>query len=239
MIFRETHVARLFDIHSPFGSVSLLYYNRVMGFVRFSCIGALIALIHLWAAPASDAQQFLSCQNDSASPATLTGSLPIVSPSRALEVISSSSIKEEFDRLSATFATRGMRQARSVHISDSAVPNAFINREKKLFITSALVDLVGDLDQLRYVLAHEMAHIALGHGTQHGQSAEADADVLALSILEQRGVNPCSAPRTLQTLRSRHPLYERQLRSRLRALDQALDGRCDEITSRDSQSSLY
>lgn len=85
--------------------------------------------------------------------------------------------------------------------SDSGL-NAYANRNG-VTVSRPLVDLAGTQDQLALVVAHEMAHLLLGH-TRHGASAaiaqgdgaggeERAADRLGLYLLARAGYQPRDA----------------------------------------------
>jgi Zn-dependent protease with chaperone function len=131
-----------------------------------------------------------------------------------------------FDKISAHYATLGHTQAQSLRISDSLAPNAFIRHRTEVVLTRALVARVTDESELAFILAHEMAHVALGHGVHGGVSAEVEADALALRVVTALNFNPCSGSNVLERLGSPAKITLVSITPRLHALhDQTVD-RC-------------
>jgi hypothetical protein len=64
------------------------------------------------------------------------------------------------------------------------------------------VDTELDMDDLRFVEAHEIAHLMLGHsGTERYDEDEIDADLVAYLLLKRKGL---STKRLVDTFEERH-----------------------------------
>lgn len=131
-----------------------------------------------------------------------------------------------FDRIAAHYSTLGHTRATSLRIIDSPAPNAFIRHRNEVVLTRALVARVTDESELAFILAHEMAHVALGHGVHGGISAEVEADAMALQVVTALDFNPCSGSNVLERLGSPAQVTLVSVTPRLHALhDQTVD-RC-------------
>jgi Zn-dependent protease with chaperone function len=85
-------------------------------------------------------------------------------------------------------------------------------------LTDALLARVTDRSELAFILAHEVAHVALGHGIHGGIAAEVAADALALQAVTALGFNPCSGPSVLERLGTPSQLTLVSVTPRLHAL---------------------
>jgi predicted Zn-dependent protease len=93
-------------------------------------------------------------------------------------------------------------------------------------LTDALVARVTDRSELAFVLAHEVAHVALGHGIHGGIAAEVAADALALQVVTALGFNPCSGPSVLERLGAPSQLTLASVTPRLHALHDQTSSMC-------------
>jgi predicted Zn-dependent protease len=121
-------------------------------------------------------------------------------------------------------------------VARNLAPSAFAAGDGYIVLTDGLVSFVRDESQLAAVLAHEMAHILLGHfcrparaggrdyqvGTlvQHYDAeAEEEADNRAAHILRRAGFDPGAMASLLRCLASSTPSFRSQLKRRVDALE--------------------
>lgn len=116
------------------------------------------------------------------------------------------------------FEVRGYHTPEKLTIVESRTPNAFARKRREVVLTDALVARVTDRSELAFVLAHEVAHVALGHGINGGIAAEVAADALALQVVTALGFNPCSGPSVLERLGTPSQLTLVSVTPRLHAL---------------------
>ena len=129
-----------------------------------------------------------------------------------------------FDQISKHYSSLGYTPPPSLQIIDSHAANAFIRHRNEVVLTKALVARVTDESELAFILAHEMAHVALGHDRGGGISAEMEADALALKVVTALDFNPCSGSDVLERLGSPAQITLVSVTPRLHALhDQTLN----------------
>jgi hypothetical protein len=116
------------------------------------------------------------------------------------------------------FGVRGFDTPEKLTIVESRTPNAFARRHREVVLTDALLARVTDRSELAFILAHEVAHVALGHGIHGGIAAEVAADALALQAVTALGFNPCSGPSVLERLGTPSQLTLVSVTPRLHAL---------------------
>lgn len=100
-----------------------------------------------------------------------------------------------------------------VHIIQAPQANAFAVRPANVVLTSSLLERVRSHDELAFILAHELGHLALHHSddsipqplalvrkTRHAHLAriEVDADRFAATVLSAGGYNPQAAQQVMQ-----------------------------------------
>jgi hypothetical protein len=124
---------------------------------------------------------------------------PIANTS-TIPLVPSESTTNLFHRISEYFAERGYETPTTLTIIYSKAPNAFVRRGREVVLTSAIMTQVTEPSELAFVLAHEAAHVALGHHARGGIAAEVAADTLALNALVALGFNPCSGSSVLERL---------------------------------------
>lgn len=124
----------------------------------------------------------------------------------------------------------------SLRIIDSKIPNAFLKNSTKVVIASGLLDFLESADELRYIIAHEIAHVTLMHTTSSSQRAEIEADALAISYVQHMGIGPCGPIRLLERLRKQAPIYSIALGTRLETLQRKFGLNC--IVSSPSLSAM-
>lgn len=116
---------------------------------------------------------------------------------------------------------------RDILIVETSSYNAWA-RSGRIFITRRLVEVSSE-DELAYVIAHELAHVVLGHSGSSIRN-EIAADYLAARIMRRSGFDVSAAKTVLARLQTRrilgfpfslltHPPSSR----RLRAIDQAVN----------------
>ncbi|MEY4667481.1 MAG: Peptidase family [Pseudomonadota bacterium] len=131
-----------------------------------------------------------------------------------------------FKRITNYFHLQGYRTPETLTIIDSRAPNAFVRRSREVVLTTTLVKQVTDPSEMAFVIAHEAAHVALGHHVQRGISAEVAADTLALNIVTALGYNPCSGRSVLERLGSPAQLTLVSLTPRLHSLHDQTSSLC-------------
>jgi len=124
------------------------------------------------------------------------------------------------------FEASGYHTPENLTIVQSRTPNAFARRRREVVLTDALVARVTDRSELAFVLAHEVAHVALGHGIHGGIAAEVAADALALQVVTALGFNPCSGPSVLERLGAPSQLTLASVTPRLHALHDQTSSMC-------------
>lgn len=131
-----------------------------------------------------------------------------------------------FERISSHYSAIGYTPPASLLVIDSRAPNAFIRHQNEVVLTKALVTRVTDESELAFILAHEMAHVALGHDIHGGVSAEVAADALALKVVTALNFNPCSGSTVLERLGSPAQVTLVSVTPRLHALHDQTLNRC-------------
>ncbi|MEN9845698.1 MAG: Peptidase family [Pseudomonadota bacterium] len=133
-------------------------------------------------------------------------------------LISSEQSKGLFLRITHYFTTRGYAVPTSLTVIESKAPNAFVRQGREVVVTSAMARQVTEPAEVAFILAHEVAHVALGHSIQGGISTEVAADRLALEAVIALGFNPCSGSSVLERLGSPSQLTLVSVTPRLHAL---------------------
>jgi Zn-dependent protease with chaperone function len=124
------------------------------------------------------------------------------------------------------FEAHGYHAPGNLTIVHSGTPNAFARKRREVVLTDSLVARVTDRSELAFVLAHEVAHVALGHGIHGGIAAEVAADALALQVVTALGFNPCSGPSVLERLGTPSQLTLVSVTPRLHALYNQTSSMC-------------
>jgi predicted Zn-dependent protease len=98
-------------------------------------------------------------------------------------------------------------------VTDEPAPNAFALPGRRVLVTRGMLALAADEAEVAAVLAHEIAHVVLGHasGRPPGNrvAAEADADRLGFGYLAAAGYDPAAQPDLQATLLAAHALDAR------------------------------
>lgn len=197
-------------------------------FHRFLLAGAIWAVA---SAPPTlaRAQDFVACSKPAAPPslppAALFGAL---SPKREnLLFISGGTAQNIFRELTETYTLRGHAAATQLVIESTGPhANAYVKDHSTIVITPFLLAALQEHSALWFVLAHEMAHIALQHPHITSQPEEAQADALAVQILRERNIDPCSALHVLEALQAQEPGYSYSLADRRHRMQILLGNRC-------------
>ncbi len=98
-----------------------------------------------------------------------------------------------------------------LRLIDDAVPNARALPRGDVLLNLGLLLNLENPSELKFVLAHEVAHLALGHFASHVRSGfpsrsealELEADELALDKLRRAGLNTATIPELLHRTRQR------------------------------------
>lgn len=97
-----------------------------------------------------------------------------------------------------------------LYLHPSKSVNAMVNPIVML-ITQGMLDHVNSDDEIAYVLAHETAHVMLGHtnplyirGVTSSAEAEANSDRIAVYLMLRAGYDPCKAKGIWKRLRDKH-----------------------------------
>jgi predicted Zn-dependent protease len=141
-------------------------------------------------------------------------------------LIPSEQTKGLFLRITHYFTTRGYTVPISLDVVESKAPNAFVRKGREVVLTSAMARQVTEPSEVAFILAHEVAHVALGHHVQGGISAEVAADRLALEVVTALGFNPCSGSSVLERLGSPSQLTLVSVTPRLHALHDQTSSFC-------------
>lgn len=131
-----------------------------------------------------------------------------------------------FTRLTEHYRALGHATPSALVVIESPTANAFIRRKTEVVLTQALLTRVTDESELAFILAHELAHIALQHTVNGGVSAEVAADTLALKVVTALGFDPCSGSSVLERLGSPAQLTLVSVAPRLNALHDMTFDRC-------------
>jgi Zn-dependent protease with chaperone function len=190
-------------------------------FQRFLCTIAVVAVTS--ANPdLVQGQDFVSCQIYAATESP-QGARPAAhhAPLRA-----DPQIAALLERVVAVYRKRGHSLAPTLALTTSDVANAFIRPDETIVVTTSLLRLVGTNAQLSFVIAHELAHMALGHPHDATQEMEQHADTLAIKILNDLELEPCSAIEVLNLMSLSHPVYTTPLQRRISHVQTLLGAQC-------------
>jgi Zn-dependent protease with chaperone function len=172
------------------------------------------------------AQDFVACSKPALSPSPSSSS-PLPGINDALLSTAGSSAQTIFKELVQTYRSAGLPVPRQLVISaPGSHANAYVKGPETIVITPPLVAALQESSDLWFVLAHEMAHIALRHPQTTSQPMEAQADALAMQIIRERGINPCSALHVLEILQLREPHFSDALAYRRHRMQTLLGDRC-------------
>ncbi len=132
-------------------------------------------------------------------------------------------------------------------VLDNAMPKAYALPGGYVFITQGLLDTLRTEAELASVLAHEIAHVTLGHSTQAPRTDdELAADRSAVELLARSGFNPNAVVSTVKMASARaqgKTLWTALIgpdaltRQRLAGLKAFMGTRFDEIASQFNQPS--
>ena len=141
-------------------------------------------------------------------------------------LLPSEHMKGLFHRITTYYAELGYNIPETLTVAASRSPNAFIRKGREVVLTTAMTREVTDVSEVAFILAHEVAHVALGHHVQGGISAEVAADTLALKVVTALGFNPCSGSSVLERLGSPSQLTLVSVTPRLQALHNQTSSFC-------------
>jgi len=202
----------------------LVFYARFV--ILFLSVGA--GLLN----PAQ-AQNFLSChpanQGPSARHCPITLSLGKESPQCLWPIASRQcspstrlmpKVEESLNQVITQLDMNGLFTSLGFHPSikmiEDPIPNAFATSNHFLIISSGLFDLTTSLDELAYVVAHELGHMVLhldkdsasgiGRSSPNNRlKTEMEADGYALQLLQQKGFETGAALSLLAKLTHKKP----------------------------------
>lgn len=123
-----------------------------------------------------------------------------------------------FTNIEKHYRALGYKLTSSLQISELKTVNAFAQDQRTVVITRALLARTHDTSEIAFVIAHEIAHIALNHDKNAGVHEELEADALALKVVTTMGFNPCSGSSVLERLGSRTKFILVSVSPRLTAL---------------------
>jgi len=105
--------------------------------------------------------------------------------------------------------------------------NAFARaRTQEIVLTTRMMTEFRDPSEAAFVLAHELAHLSLGHTNSTSEAAEFEADRLASSILTNSGYDICAGITFLERLGARVPATGRAVSSRVETLRTQFSAEC-------------
>jgi predicted Zn-dependent protease len=129
-------------------------------------------------------------------------------------------------------ATSPLSPIPAVVIEPSNQANAFARGARnQIVLTTAMMRAFNNSSEIAFVVAHELAHISLGHTNAADYAAEYSADRLAVSILKSSGYNPCSGIALLDRLGRHSPRHAKAVSGRVSALE-SLVGTCSTYVMR-------
>ena len=123
-----------------------------------------------------------------------------------------------FTKVEKHYRAFGYKLASSLQISELKTVNAFAQDQKTVVVTRALLARTHDTSEIAFVIAHELAHLALKHDKNAGVREELEADALALKVVTTMGFNPCSSSSVLERLGSQTKITLVSVSPRLTAL---------------------
>jgi Zn-dependent protease with chaperone function len=132
--------------------------------------------------------------------------------------VSTHEISTIFKRVSDTLNQMGFSHRAHLTVTQSSSLNAFARNQNEVVLSRELLRRVTDHSEIAFIVAHECAHLALGHGANGGIAAEVAADSLALKVVIALGLNPCSGSSVLRRLGTPYQLTLVSVRPRLNAL---------------------
>jgi hypothetical protein len=121
-------------------------------------------------------------------------------PTKTFSIPVDPELNKLFKKVERHYSTLGYNLASLLHISDLKTVNAFAENQKIVVITRSLLARTRDTSEIAFVIAHELAHIALKHDKNAGVREELEADALALRVVTSMGFNPCSSSTVLERL---------------------------------------
>ena len=133
---------------------------------------------------------------------------------------------EVFNKISRHYRDTGYTTPTTLTLLDSASINAFVRHKDEIVVTAALLAKVPDESELAFILAHELAHVALNHDSHGGIPAEVAADALALRVVTALNFNPCSGSTVLERLGTPAQVTLVSVTPRLHALRNQTEDSC-------------
>jgi len=140
--------------------------------------------------------------------------------------VSTKEITTIFKRVSATLNHMGFSHRAHLTVIQSSSLNAFARNQNEVVLSQELLRRVTDHSEIAFIVAHECAHLALGHDRDGGIAAEVAADSLALKVVTSLGFSPCSGSSVLRRLGTPYQLTLVSVRPRLNALHNETFEKC-------------
>ena len=156
----------------------------------------------------------------------LRSDVDITASSSSLSFRSTTQATRLFTTITEHYRALGHATPSALVVIESPRANAFIRRKTEVVLTHALLTRVTDESELAFILAHELAHIALEHTANGGIPAEVAADTLALQVMTALGLDLCAGSDVLERLGSPAQLTLVSVAPRLNALHDKTFDRC-------------
>jgi Zn-dependent protease with chaperone function len=105
-----------------------------------------------------------------------------------------------FSDIMWAFRAAGIQTSATLVVSSSLARNAFARGGNTVVVSEGLLALLTNNSERAFVLAHELAHIALRHSVKSGLPQEVQADHIALQTLRDLHLDPCAGFQALARL---------------------------------------
>ncbi|XP_058234855.1 metalloendopeptidase OMA1, mitochondrial isoform X2 [Hemibagrus wyckioides] len=100
----------------------------------------------------------------------------------------------------------------TVHVIEDSTINAYVMPNGMIFVFTGMLEAVGDIHQLAFVLGHEMAHALIGHALlfnrPYSRKLEAEADQVGLQLAAKACVDVRAGPVFWQKMELSNQLHE-------------------------------
>jgi hypothetical protein len=85
---------------------------------------------------------------------------------------------------------------RTLYVYPSSGINAFVNNNRRVFITYGFLAQARNRDEIAFILSHEIAHVMLGHvdgiRIEDNRFNEFHCDMIALALMQRAGYDACN-----------------------------------------------
>jgi|GEM_PF-6340844 len=172
-------------------------------------------------------QGFVSCEINQGIPFTTHRlSLAVPNPSPGPSSLTWPEAQERFEAAARAYSKRKLPSSFKLKFSSTSAINAFVEGTDTITITSGLLRNLSHANQLTFVFCHEMAHIALNHPRKSTSQMEQAADELAIFVLRDLNIDPCSSLLTLASMKRYAPLHSQSLQQRWAYLSRGSAAHC-------------